>query len=117
MTDSEPGESAPGKESDGGTTPQKIEISRREIRTSEICPEANDTDAVYPHGIRLAMIVVSLALSVFLVALVTASHYNPRLSDLKVERNCYLSLTLLLLLGRNHNCHCHSKDHTRVQFS
>ena len=96
MTDSEPGDSPPGKESSGVTTPPKIETSRGEIRTTEISPEANHTDAVYPHGVRLAMIVVSLALSVFLVALVRESHYNPRLSDLELEGNCYLSLTLLL---------------------
>ena len=78
-TDSEPGESPPVKESDRGTTP---EISRGEKRTTEMSPEANHTDAVYPHGIRLAMIVVSLALSVFLVALVKASYQYPRLSKL-----------------------------------
>lgn len=85
MTDSEPGESPPVKDSDGGSTSQKIEISRGEMRTTEMSPEANHTDAVYPHGIGLAMIVVSLALSVFLVALVKASYYYPRLSNLDLE--------------------------------
>ena len=49
-TDSEPRESSPVMESDGGTTP---EISRGEKRTTEMSPEANHTDAVYPHGIDL----------------------------------------------------------------
>jgi len=111
MTDSEPVASPLVKASDGGTTPQKIEISQGEMRTTDMCPEVNDTDAVYPHGIRLAMIVVSLALSVFLVALVRESNYYPRLSHFDLGRNCYSSLMLRLQLGRNDNRHSHSKDH------
>lgn len=85
-----------------GSKPLDTEKTNEDARDLKPVEPLNESTSEYPHGMRLAIIMVSLMLSVFLVALDNVSDW-PSMKVIK-----------LTLPSQDYSCHGNSKNYRRV---